>query len=102
MARKITEQAVNAFLAGRAFCSGNSSVEFSPLGAIVVLKLHGNAIARYDKGDISTMEVCNGGWSSNTTKERLNGLPGVRVNQKDWTWYLNGVEWDGGWRRVRP
>jgi hypothetical protein len=24
----------------------------------------------------------------------------VRVNQKNWNWYLNGQEWDGGWKRI--
>ena len=98
--RKITAQAIGCFLTGKPMCSGNTSVELSPLGAVVVLKLHGNAIARYDVGDIKTLEVCNGGWSSNTTKERLNGLPGVRVHQKDWDWYLNGAQWDGDWKAV--
>ncbi|WP_055128545.1 hypothetical protein [Pseudomonas mediterranea] len=99
MSRKVTEQAVSAFLAGRVGCFNNTTVELSPLGKVVVLKLHGNAIARRDLNG-NHMEVCNGGWSSNTTKERLNGIPGVRVNQKNFEWFLNGVEWDGGWTVV--
>ncbi|UGL61056.1 hypothetical protein [Pseudomonas phage Eir4] len=101
MARKVTQEAVNAFIAGRTGSfGGNTTVELSPLGEVIVLKLHGNAIARRDKGPFGTFEVCDGGWSSNTTKERLNGLPGVRVNQKDYAWFLNGEPWNGSWRTI--
>jgi hypothetical protein len=30
-----------------------------------------------------------------TTKERLNGLNGVNIHQKDFQWYLNGEAWNG-------
>lgn len=103
--RKITANAVNAFIAGRTFGQDNTNVELSPLGAVVVLKLHGNTIARYDKGDtqLHTLEITNAGWFSNTTKERLNALPGVSVCQRKGVWYLNGKEWDGSWTFVnRP
>jgi hypothetical protein len=46
------------------------------------------------------LSISNAGWASNTTKERLNGLPNVRVQQKNWNWFLNGVEWNGEWTRV--
>lgn len=47
MARKVTQDAVNAFKAGRTGTfGGNTTVELSPLGEVIVLKLHGNAIAR--------------------------------------------------------
>ena len=62
------------------------------------LKLHGNTIAVLD--ELGVLSVSNAGWASNTTKERLNGIPGVRVHQKNWTWFLNGQEWDGGWKRI--
>ena len=98
--RAVTRTAVAAFLAGRVGKHGsNTSVELSPLGAVVVLKLHGNAIARRDI-DSQIIEVCDGGWSSNTTKDRLNGLPGVSVHQKNFQWFLNGEEWNGNWARI--
>jgi len=50
--------------------------------------------------EFNMLSVSNAGWASNTTKERLNGLPHVRVQQKNWNWFLNGVEWDGAWTRV--
>jgi hypothetical protein len=62
------------------------------------LKLHGNTIAVID--ELGVLSVTNAGWASNTTKERLNGIPGVRVHQRNWNWYLNGTEWDGAWKRI--
>lgn len=94
--RKITDESVSKFLSKTAFRKGNMSVEESY--GIYKLKLHGNTIATID--EMGVLSVCNAGWSSNTTKERLNGIPGVHVQQKNWTWYLNGQEWDGGWKRI--
>jgi hypothetical protein len=62
------------------------------------LKLHGNTIATID--ELGVLSVSNAGWASNTTKERLNGLPNVRIHQKNWNWYLNGNQWNGEWTRV--
>jgi hypothetical protein len=94
--RKITNESVSAFLAGRKFNKGNMSVEVT--NEFTKLKLHGNTIATIDR--LGVLSISNAGWASNTTKERLNGLPGVRVNQKNWNWYLNGQEWDGRWKRI--
>ncbi len=96
MSRKITKKAVSKFLSKTPFRKSNMSVEESY--GIYKLKLHGNTIATID--ELGVLSVSNAGWSSNTTKERLNGIPGVRVNQKNWTWYLNGQEWDGTWKRI--
>jgi len=86
--RKITNESVSAFLAGRKFNKGNMSVEVE-LG---YTKLTIDALG--------VMSISNAGWASNTTKERLNGLPNVRINQKNWNWYLNGIDWDGSWKRI--
>ena len=100
--RKITSDAVSAFRRGVKFNHDNTSVEHSPLQHAVVLKLHGNAIARYTPSidGLNKFEICDGGWSSNTTKDRLNGLPGVSIHQKNFVWYLNGKEWDGAWTTI--
>jgi hypothetical protein len=94
--RKITKEAVSAFLERKPFRKSNMSVE--EIGGEWRLKLHGNSIANID--EIGVLSISNAGWASNTTKERLNGIPGVRIHQKNWTWYLNGVEWDGTWKRI--
>jgi hypothetical protein len=94
--RKITKEAVDKFLSKETFRKSNMSVEESY--GVYKLKLHGNTIATID--ELGVLSVSNAGWASNTTKERLNGIPGVRVHQKNWNWFLNGVEWDGGWKRI--
>ena len=94
--RKITKEAVSKFLNKETFSKSNMSVVKD--GESVRLKLHGNTIAIID--ELGVLSVSNAGWASNTTKERLNGIPGVRVNQKNWNWYLNGQEWNGEWTRV--
>ena len=106
--RKVTEAARHAFLAGREWKQSNTSVEVREYqnapGKWVILLLHGNPIARYRLGDttLRSLRVCDGGWQTRTTAERLNGLPGVRVNQKKHQWYLNGQPWDGSWSSGKP
>jgi hypothetical protein len=91
--RKITAQSVDAFMDARPFKKDNMQVEV--LLNCTILRLHGNAIAyRYNDPD-RTLTITNCGWLSNTTKERLNGIPGVSINQKKGQWYLNGEVWDG-------
>jgi hypothetical protein len=91
--RKITAQAVDAFMDARPFKKDNMQVEM--LLNCTILRLHGNAIAyRYNDPD-RTLTITNCGWFSNTTKERLNGIPGVSINQKKGQWYLNGEVWNG-------
>jgi hypothetical protein len=94
--RKITREAVDKFLSKTPFSKSNMKVEDA--GGIFKLKLHNNTIAVLD--EFNMLSISNAGWRSNTTKERLNGLPNVRINQKNWNWYLNGQEWDGAWTRV--
>jgi hypothetical protein len=94
--RKITSEAVDKFLSRTPFRKSNMSVE--EIGGVYKLKLHGNTIATID--ELGVLSVSNAGWASNTTKERLNGIPGVRVHQRNWNWFLNGVEWDGSWKRI--
>ncbi len=91
MSRKITQESVRNFLDGVPFKKSNMSVVRE--GTIYYLKLHGNKIAALESD--GKMWVSSAGWRSNTTKERLNGLPGVRVHQKNFQWYLNGNQWDG-------
>ncbi len=89
--RKITQESVNAFYNRAKFNKGNMTVTES--FGVIYLRLHGNIIAElYNTG---VVKICDGGWQSNTTKERLNGLHGVSVVQKNFQWYLNGKEWDG-------
>ena len=94
--RKITREAVDKFLSKEPFRKSNMEVDESY--GIFRLKLHGNTIATLDT--FNMLSISNAGWSSNTTKERLNGLPHVHIKQKNWSWFLNGKEWGGEWTRV--
>lgn len=96
--RKITKQAVEAFNAGRDWKSGNTEVRV--VADTVSLVLHGNLIAIRETVT-GELRITNAGWRTATTKERLNGLDGVSIIQKDRAWYLNGERWDGDWVNVR-
>jgi hypothetical protein len=87
--RKITENATNAFMAGRPFAQSNTAVMVND--GEVIMSLHGHPIAK--RTEDGALYVRSAGWETTTTKERLNGVCGVSVNQKNWQWYLNGAVW---------
>ncbi len=91
--RQITERACTAFMNAVKFKSANTEVEVLP--NVTILKLFGNEIAYRYNDPARTLSITNAGWMSNTTKERLNGIDGVQVQQKAGEWYLNGNLWDG-------
>ena len=92
--RKITRDSINAFLNFENFKRGNTEVKVcqTGLGTQSTLYLHGNDIAIKNRTGV---KIRNAGWFTNTTKERLNGLPCVNIVQKDFEWYLNGELWEG-------
>ena len=91
--RLITQQSVKAFNNAKKFNRQNMSVEVLP--NVTILKLHNNAIAyRYNDPE-TTLTITNCGWFTPTTKERLNALEGVSIQQKNFVWFLNGKEWNG-------
>jgi hypothetical protein len=97
--RVITKQTVEAFNNAKPFKKSNMEVEVLP--NVTVMKLHGNAIAyRYNDPE-KTLSIDACGWKTNTTKERLNGIEGVNIQQKKGVWYLNGNEWDGKYIDVK-
>ena len=91
--RQITSDSINAFMNAKPFKRQNMSVEVLP--NVTILKLHNNAIAYKYNDPKETLSITNCGWFSNTTKERLNGLPNVNIYQKNFEWFLNGKKWDG-------
>ena len=97
--RKITQDAVAAFNNNYPFKRGNTQikVEDDNEGAIyTIMQLHGNTIALKVTGDSGTgLFISDGGWQTSTTKERLNGLSGVSIYQRNFQWFLNGEAWNG-------
>ena len=91
--RKITKESISAFLNARSFKKSNMEVEVKP--NVTILKLYGNEIAYLYNDPNRTLSITNCGWETNTTKERLNGLPTVRINVKKGSWFLNDNEWNG-------
>jgi len=91
--RAITEQAISAFMNAKPFSKSNTTVQVLP--NVTVLLLFGNEIAYRYNDPQNTLSITNAGWESVTTKERLNGLEGVSINQSKGVWYLNGKAWDG-------
>lgn len=88
--RKVTNDSIVAFNNNAEFKSINTSVVINDNGTF--LSLHGNIIAGKD---VKGFFINSCGWLSVTTKERLNGLIGVSITQKNFGWFLNGNEWNG-------
>ena len=99
--RKITKEAVAAFMDGRDRSMGNTYVVKYDNGHYIEMFLHGNNIARRMGKKI---EVRTCGYATRTTMERLNGIPGVSVYQKKFQLYLNGKIWENhsDWTEVKP
>lgn len=92
--RKITKESVNAFINGKYFNSGNTSVQHRE--GMSFFYLHGNCIATLKNNELY---ISHCGWRSNTTKERLNGILSafdiIPIYQKAFNWYLNGKVFEG-------
>jgi hypothetical protein len=92
--RKITSKAIAAFTNARNFRDGSTVVEAFNGGVYYIL--HGNVIARNIDGEGLSINLC--GWNTNTTRDRLNGIPGVSVSTRKGQAYLNGNPIpDSGW-----
>jgi len=95
--RKITQDAIKALYEKRNFKRGNTEVKevinHSSASSCMVMYLHGNGIAKLEKNNLY---IRHARWQTNTTKERLNGLPNVNIHQKDFQWYLNDRKWRNG------
>lgn len=88
--RNITFDAIQAFNKNQNFSGGNTVVKIGVFGR--KLLLHGNLIAGTDENGFF-VDSC--GYMTNTTKERLNGLEAVSIQQKKGVWFLNDEIWNG-------
>jgi hypothetical protein len=94
----VIQNAVSCFRNG-----GNAkfnNIEVVTENGVSKMYLFGNLIATLEHNVGGVMKITNADWRSNTTKERLNGLPNVRINQAKGVWYLNRVEWNGAWKQI--
>ena len=106
--RQITKESIDAFNNDFTFSKSNMNITYSygktkELPSLnntylTKLKYHDNTIAIKSLNKhtgIERLYITNCGYFTNTTKERLNGLPNVNIVQRNFIWYLNGKEWDG-------
>ena len=97
--RKISQEASKAFESGSEYKNSNTEVS---RGALF---LHGNKIAEFTSlfpaDQNKDINITLAGWNTNTTRERLNALEGVRVSTKQGQAYLNGQKWDGSWITIK-
>ena len=95
--RKITKESIKAFYNREPFKKSNMIVENKE--GKTYLKLFDNTIATLD--EFNELFITTAGWNSVTTRERLNGLSGVRLGTKKEQLYLNNIPWDGKLTNIR-
>ena len=93
----------------KAFAEGKGKKQGVNVSTGNELYYHGNKIAEWRKDGLY---ISNGGYTtyskngteipgSKTTKDKLNALPGVSINQHQCKWFLNGKEWNGEWIKIK-
>ena len=90
--RQVTANAINAFYNKDTWGGGNTMVTFERHTS--TLLLFGNPIAIYNHRS-KWLTITTAGWDTVTTRERLNGLRGVKVQRIKKVLHLNGEPWDG-------
>jgi len=91
MCKKSIRPVITAFLEKRPLKVSNTETDGT------ALRLFGNTIAYHSDGGI---RITDAHWPTVTTKDRLNGLPGVSIRQDKGVWYLNGKMWNGKWALI--
>lgn len=84
--RKVTERIKQAFEQGVSLKVGNTRTD----GTSVFL--HGNEIIKRDASGLVMATLA--GWNTPTTRERVNGITGLGIYQKNFVPMLNGQEID--------
>ena len=93
--RQITEKAYDAFKKKKHFTLRNTKVRI--VGGNPYLYLHDNLIVKEIDGEIF---INNGGWNSNTTRERLNPFTN-RIRKTGDSLIINEkLDWDGEWLNI--
>lgn len=94
MTRQITREAVNALFNRKNFKKSNTEVVYNEIDQTSFMYLFGNLIAILYY-ETKCLTITTAGWDTNTTRERLNGLPRVYVHKSKGQLYLNDMPWDG-------
>ena len=89
--RKITKESIKAFYNREPFKKSNMIVENKE--GKTYLRLFNNTIAKLDEDN--KLFITTADWNIRTTRNRLNGLPGVRLGTSKGQLYLNNIPWDG-------
>ena len=95
--KKITKESIKAFYNREPFKKSNTVVENEK--GETRLKLFGNVIATLD--EVNELFITTADWNTRTTRERLNGLSGVRLGTRKGQLYLNNIPWDGKLTNIR-
>ena len=95
--KKITKESIKAFYNREPFKKSNMIVENKE--GKTYLKLFNNIIATLD--EVNELFITTADWTTRTTRERLNGLSGVRLGTKKGQLYLNNIPWDGKLTNIR-
>lgn len=82
--RKVTREITAAFLAGEPRAISNTTTDGT------AIYLHGNKIAWWSDRASGVVSVTLAGWPSSTTRQRLNGIPGISAWQGKGEQYING------------
>ena len=91
--RKIEKELREAIRNQKPFSKQNTVFARDPkFNDLWILYLHGNAIAQFKPGNTVPEYISLAGWTSQTTRSRLNALDGVDIHMKDFVPYLNGKE----------
>jgi hypothetical protein len=96
--RKVEQEMIRAFISGTSLRIANDKVVTD--GENTKWYLHNNLIAEYIKEPYKTVNLYDAGWRTNTTKSRLNALldwyvPGTRIHQKNYQWFVDDHKWFG-------
>lgn len=59
----------------------------------IAVMLHSTDVVTYERNGRVTIKT--GGWSTNTTRDRINGFSPVGVSRMNFEDYVNGKVWDG-------
>ena len=92
--RKITEESISAFYNKSKLKKQNMNVFYDRYDHTSRMLLHNNCIATFDHYN-KQLKISSCGWFTPTTKERLNALLNVNIQQNNFKWFLNGHLWDG-------